>query len=252
MPLVDWGARFEAIRLPVRLRVDLRTVDRQTVQRSRRPARSTSSACAAQARDAIAGYLKALIGVTMLARARRSGCWSRSRSAAAPGRGCAGRRARGSRRRSGSASRSSCCCRRAARSTSPQYYAHGADIPRALEAIDTPSAPRACSTRSSTPSSSASRGWSPSPPARAPLAGAPRLTVASDLHNNVLDDPDPRALGRRRPGAVPRRPDRPRLAAGGPRRAAGRAHRAAVRVRLGQPRLRHARARARPARARSC
>ena len=33
VPLVDWGARFEAIRLPVRLRVDLRTVDRQTVQR---------------------------------------------------------------------------------------------------------------------------------------------------------------------------------------------------------------------------
>jgi hypothetical protein len=32
VPLVDWGARFEAIRLPARLRVDVRTVDRQTVQ----------------------------------------------------------------------------------------------------------------------------------------------------------------------------------------------------------------------------
>src|SRR3954467_11094258 len=29
--LVDWGARFEAIRLPARLRVDLRTVDRAEV-----------------------------------------------------------------------------------------------------------------------------------------------------------------------------------------------------------------------------
>src|SRR4051812_26205902 len=28
-PLVDWGARFEAIRAPIRLRVDLQTVDRQ-------------------------------------------------------------------------------------------------------------------------------------------------------------------------------------------------------------------------------
>src|SRR3954465_6578815 len=33
VPLVDWGARFEAIRLPARLRVDLRTVDRTAVAR---------------------------------------------------------------------------------------------------------------------------------------------------------------------------------------------------------------------------
>src|SRR3954452_10822136 len=33
VPLVDWGARFEAIRLPARLRVDLRTIDRNVVKR---------------------------------------------------------------------------------------------------------------------------------------------------------------------------------------------------------------------------
>src|ERR687889_552458 len=33
VPLVDWGARFESIRLPVRLRADLRTVDRDALQR---------------------------------------------------------------------------------------------------------------------------------------------------------------------------------------------------------------------------
>src|SRR5919107_6166996 len=33
VPLVDWGARFESIRLPVRLRVDLRTVDRTALER---------------------------------------------------------------------------------------------------------------------------------------------------------------------------------------------------------------------------
>ena len=33
VPLVDWGARFEAIRLPARLRVDLRTIDRNTVKK---------------------------------------------------------------------------------------------------------------------------------------------------------------------------------------------------------------------------
>ena len=30
VPLVDWGARFEAIKAPIRLRVDLQTVDRKT------------------------------------------------------------------------------------------------------------------------------------------------------------------------------------------------------------------------------
>src|SRR3954462_13063486 len=30
VPLVDWGARFEAIKAPIRLRVDLQTVDRRT------------------------------------------------------------------------------------------------------------------------------------------------------------------------------------------------------------------------------
>ena len=43
VPLVDWGARFESIRLPARLRVDVRTVDRDALQRGRgRRRRSTS------------------------------------------------------------------------------------------------------------------------------------------------------------------------------------------------------------------
>ena len=32
VPLVDWGARFEAIRAPMRLRVDLQTVDRHVAK----------------------------------------------------------------------------------------------------------------------------------------------------------------------------------------------------------------------------
>ena len=44
VPLVDWGARFEAIRAPVRLRVDLQTVDRDDRARAwPRASRSTSS-----------------------------------------------------------------------------------------------------------------------------------------------------------------------------------------------------------------
>jgi hypothetical protein len=42
VPLVDWGARFEAIRLPVRLRVDLQTIDRRAVAGSPGATGSTS------------------------------------------------------------------------------------------------------------------------------------------------------------------------------------------------------------------
>src|SRR5215210_7660230 len=63
VPLVDWGARFEAIRLPARLRVDLRTVDRTALRRVADGDAFDVSDVRHEARDAIAGYLRALIGV---------------------------------------------------------------------------------------------------------------------------------------------------------------------------------------------
>lgn len=188
VPLVDWGARFEAIRLPVRLRVDLRTVDRQTVTRVARAGTLDVQNVRTEARDAIAGYLKALIGVTMLAAlslgllvafAVRSRTGPRLRWTAAlaavatlgigismvvllPPRGEIDR---------------------------PQYYAHGADIPRALEAVG--AAQR--STRVLDEELDAQlvglARLVTEPANRVPLTGAPLLTVASDLHNNVLTIP---------------------------------------------------------------
>src|SRR4029453_16093081 len=67
VPLVDWGARFEAIRLPARLRVDLRTIDRMTVTRVASGARLDVFHVRTQARNAIASYLKALIMACVLA-----------------------------------------------------------------------------------------------------------------------------------------------------------------------------------------
>ncbi len=188
VPLVDWGARFEAIRLPVRLRVDLRTVDRQTVTRVAQAGTLDVQNVRSEARDAIAGFLKALIGVTMLAAlsfgllfafAIRSRTGPRLRWTAAlaavttlgigiamvvllPPRG---------------------------EIDHPQYYAHGADIPRALEAVD--AAQR--STRVLDEELDAQlvglARLVTEPANRVPLTGAPRLTVASDLHNNVLTIP---------------------------------------------------------------
>ena len=185
---MDWGARFEAIRLPVRLRVDLRTVDRQTVQRVAQAGTLDVQNVRGQARDAIAGYLKALIGVTMLAAlslgllvafAIRGGSGPRLRWTIGlvlvttagigialvvllPPRGEIDR---------------------------PQYYAHGADIPRALEAIDTAQRSTRVLDEELDAQLVGLARLVTEPAGRAPLAGAPRFTVASDLHNNALTIP---------------------------------------------------------------
>src|SRR4051794_13187984 len=67
VPLVDWGARFEAIRAPIRLRVDLQTVDRRTASDLAVGGALNVEHVRAQARDALAGYLRTLIGLTAAA-----------------------------------------------------------------------------------------------------------------------------------------------------------------------------------------
>ena len=95
----------------------------------------------------------------------------------------------------------------------PQYYAYGADIPRALDAVAAvqrsargarPGARRAA--RRPRPPGHRAGG----PPAdRGPAADDDRLRPAQQRARA----PDPRARGRRRAGVLRRRPDRPRHAA---------------------------------------
>src|SRR3954451_2984294 len=66
VPLVDWGARFEAIRAPIRLRVDLQTVDRQVASNLASGASLDVQQVRTEARDALASYLKRLIGLTLI------------------------------------------------------------------------------------------------------------------------------------------------------------------------------------------
>jgi predicted phosphodiesterase len=134
VPLVDWGARFEAIRFPARLRVDLRTVDRGSLERVARGGELDVEAVRGEARDAIASYLRELILVvcvcalalgllTAFAVRNRTGPRLRFTLAATsltvlalgialvvllPPRG---------------------------QIDTPQYYAYGSDIPRALDAV---------------------------------------------------------------------------------------------------------------------
>src|SRR5215204_1398088 len=66
VPLVDWGARFEAIRLPARLRIDLKTVDRDVIKKVAAGGAFDVQTVRKDARDAIATYLRNLIMLVFL------------------------------------------------------------------------------------------------------------------------------------------------------------------------------------------
>ena len=67
VPLVDWGVRFnDAIRAPITLNVDLRTVDRTVVSQVAQGGSFDLQRVRKEARDAIAAYLLKLIGLALL------------------------------------------------------------------------------------------------------------------------------------------------------------------------------------------
>jgi len=188
VPLVDWGARFESIRLPARLRVDVRTVDRDALQRVADGESVDLSVVRAEARDSIASYLRTLIAVVaacglalglLTAFAVRHGAGPRLRYTAAtavvtslaiggglvallPPRG---------------------------EMDTPEYYAYGADIPRALDAVaSVRRSGRALDQELDAQLVGLARLVT-APAGRTPVEGRPRVTIASDLHNNVISLP---------------------------------------------------------------
>jgi predicted phosphodiesterase len=185
VPLVDWGARFEAIRLPARLRVDLRTVDRSVLQRVAGGDTLDVADVRVEARDAIATYLRELIAVVLLcglslgvltafAVRHRAGPKLRYTTAAAattaagvtvalivllPPRGDIDQ---------------------------PQYYAHGADIPRALDAVASVRRSGAQLDQELDAQLVGLARLVTAPADRTPVEGRPTITIACDLHNNVV------------------------------------------------------------------
>jgi predicted phosphodiesterase len=197
VPLVDWGVRFEdAIRLPIRLNVDLRTVDRDVVSRVANGGTLSLQTIRTEARDAIAGYLKKLIGLALLgslavgllvafAIRHRAGPKLRYTVAACltttvgiavalvvlfPPRG---------------------------NIDEPKYYAFGGDIPRALDAVEAAQeSTRALDEELDAQLVGLARLVT-DPAGLTPLTDRPSITIASDLHNNFLAEPVlERATGR--------------------------------------------------------
>jgi predicted phosphodiesterase len=61
VPLVDWGARFGAVRFPARVSIDVRTVNRQAAQRLAEGELPDVEAVRAEASDGVTSYLRELI-----------------------------------------------------------------------------------------------------------------------------------------------------------------------------------------------
>jgi predicted phosphodiesterase len=189
VPLVDWGVRFEdAIRAPIRLNVDLRTVDRNVVSRVAAGGTFSLQQVRTEARDAIAGYLRKLIGLALLgsltigllvafAVRHRAGPRLRYTVAAAvvttlaigvalvvlfPPRG---------------------------NIDEPKYYAFGGDIPRALDAVEAAQRSTKALDQELDAQLVGLARLVADPGGLTPLSNRPSITIASDLHNNFLAEP---------------------------------------------------------------
>ena len=189
VPLVDWGVRFEdAIRLPIRLNVDLRTVDRGVVSRVADGGTLSLQTIRTEARDAIAGYLKKLIGLALL------GSLAIGLLVAFAVRHRAGPRLR--------YTVAACLITTVGigaalvvlfppRGTidEPKYYAFGPDIPRALDAVEAAqNSTRALDQELDAQLVGLARLVT-DPAGLTSLADRPSITIASDLHNNFLAEP---------------------------------------------------------------
>jgi predicted phosphodiesterase len=183
--------------LPVRLHVDVRSIDRDAVGLLARGRKSAIAQVRDEVRDAIASYIRLLIVVvfaaslalgslTAFAVRGRAGprlrwtvpaailtafAWAVVVLVLLPPRG---------------------------RVDDPEYYAHGPEIPRALAAVESAAA---SSGRLSEELDTQLVGLARllvAPAGRPPLSGLPQLVLASDLHNNIAALPAlERATGRR-------------------------------------------------------
>jgi len=186
VPLVDWGVRFPVVRLPVRINVDVRAVDRDAVVALAEDGRLDAAAVRAQARDALVYYLRLAILVSVLAGlalgvlvafAVRGGRGPRLRVTLPVAAGTS------------LAIGVALVVLLPPRSNvdSPQYYANGPEVPTALRALESLGASSKTLDDEIDEQLVGIARFVNAPAGRPPLANSlPRLTVASDLHNNVI------------------------------------------------------------------
>jgi predicted phosphodiesterase len=186
VPLVDWGVRFPVVRLPVRVSVDVRAVDRNAVVKLAESGRLTAATVRTQARDALAYYLRLAILVSVAAGL------AFGILVAFAVRGGRGPRLRATLSFAGVTSVGigvALVLLLPPRSNvdSPQYYANGPEVPTALRALASLGASSKTLDDEIDEQLVGIARFVNDPAGRTPLANSlPRLTIASDLHNNVI------------------------------------------------------------------
>src|SRR3954470_16809728 len=188
VPLVDWGVRFRSVRFPARIHVDVKSVNRTAAARIAGGADVDVRELRSEADKQIGGYLRALIGMALgasLAAGLAAALVLRSR---------AGPRFRWLAVTAvittavGTLALAVTLPPRGQLSE-PECYANGGDIPRALKVVEAAvSSSRVLDEEVNGQLVGLAR-LVVAPGRREPLAGLPRLTLASDLHNNVLAIP---------------------------------------------------------------
>jgi hypothetical protein len=188
VPLVDWGARFHGVRLPARLTVEVRSVDRGAAETLARGHQLDVDNVRAEATDAITSYLKELLLIALAAGVVLGAMMAAALRGALP--------AWSPRLRYGGLVALGASLATVAlvalllpprgRLAEPTYYAHGPDLPRALDALQS-------LRRSQTALDQELNGQLVglarlvvAPGEHPELSGRPRFVLASDLHNNVL------------------------------------------------------------------
>jgi predicted phosphodiesterase len=185
VPLVDWGARFGHQRLPAQLRVEARSIDRDQVELIAQGHEVDVQDLRHEARNAIADYLRKLLLLALAAGCALGGLMA-----------FAVRGHHGPPVRIGlpvAAATSVAVVAITAlllppRGTiaRPTYYAHGPDLPRALDALQALRRSRTALDQELNGQLVGLARLVLAPGRQPELSGRPRLVLASDLHNNLL------------------------------------------------------------------
>jgi predicted phosphodiesterase len=185
-PLVDWGVRFGGVRLPVRLKVDVRAVNRDSVVRVAQAGNLDVAEVREEATGAVRRFLVILLVAMLFSGVAFGSLVALAVRPYSPLRLRVTLPVAGGTALLVTLATALLLPPSLSANPKPQYYANGPDIPRALQALQTL---RLSATRLDDELDTQLVGLArlvSDPASRAPLDGLPRLIVASDLHTNVL------------------------------------------------------------------
>ncbi len=186
VPLVDWGVRFPVVRLPARISIDVRSIDRDQVVKLAEAGTLDVANVREQATDALASYLRQAIVVAVVAGLALGLLVA---LAARGGNGPKLRYTLATAALTAIAIGAALVVWLPPRSNvdSPQYYANGPEVPAALRTLESLGGAASTLDDEIDEQLVGIARLVNAPANRGPLGPKlPRLTVASDLHNNVI------------------------------------------------------------------